>query len=97
MLSTSLLSSPFAKDVSRVHTDSQVTLSQDVTTTPPDRVTYRAGSVGRVRKVYNIRNSSGFIVEMGDGRKIPVPIHFLCLPQSSVVTSPLPLPYQTSL
>ena len=92
-LNTRLLCSPFEEKANVM-----VTLSRSITTTPPHQVTYPAGATGKVMKKYRTATSTGFIVAMGDGRKIPIPISFLNLPKSPATkTGPIPRPHQTPL
>lgn len=92
-LNIGLLLSPFAESA-----DSKAILSRDITTTGPHQVTYLAGATGKVVKSYRTKNSAGFIVEMGDGRKIPIPLGFLSLSKlRATKTMPMSLPYQTPI
>ena len=73
----------------------QVTLSRDLTTTPPDVRAYPKGSIGWVRKFYG----NGVILHMADGKKIPASFYFLDIPIPSTQpeTPRMPRPYELVL
>lgn len=75
--------------------EDQVTLSRDLTTTPPDVRTYPKGSIGWVRKFYG----NGVILHMADGKKIPASFDFLNIhkPATPADISHMPLPYESPL
>jgi hypothetical protein len=70
-----------------------LTLAKELTTTGPDCRTYPKGSTGHMRKPYR----NGVILEMEDGRKIPVRMDFLELSATiAQVSTATLIPYATS-